>query len=150
MTTPEDVIAEETESIAEEIPYYVIDQSRVAELDRSVTALLLSRRCPSCKTRLKSRRRVPSEEAQIKEIAECCATREGFIRADMPMQEIIFRSILSEGNKPVSLEKLHYLVTDQWYSPVNPRSISAGGLKLVLDNDLYYGFAQVPEPAEQG
>ena len=79
----------------------------------------------------------------MREIAECCANQEGFIRPEMPMQEILFRALLSEGNKPVSLERLHYLVTERYHTPANPRSISLNGLKRVLDSDIYYGFREV-------
>ena len=128
----------------EYIPKYHIDPSRTAELNRSLSAILLSRRCPSCRSRIESERDVPSDQEQMKEITKCCATQEGFIRPEMPMQEIIFRTLLSERNLPIGLDRLHYLVTDQWYTPVNPRNISMSGLARVLNSDSYYGFAEVP------
>ena len=106
----------------------------------------MSRRCPSCEARLQETGEIPSVEAQIKEIEECCGNKEGFIRPEMPMQEIVFRTLLAGGNVPVSLSQLHYQVTDRWYTPANPRSISVAGLKTVLDADLYYGFKEVPQP----
>ena len=54
--------------------------------------------------------------------------------------------MLVAGNKPTSVERLHSLVTEEYYTPMNPRSITAVGLKRVLDRDLYYGFKHVPEP----
>ena len=139
---------ESEEPPAEESPYYVIDLSRAQELNRSLAAILLDRRCPSCKERLEANGETPSEEDHIKEIAECCSSQDGFIRAEMPMQEIVFRTILSRGNQPVNLGEIHNLVTDRWYTPINPRNISMEGLKLVLDNDVYYAFKQVSGPPE--
>ena len=143
MTTPEDVELHETESSVEEGSYYIIDPTRGRDLNRSLVTMFLARRCPSCQAKLKADMENPTEEEHIREIAGCCSTQEGFIRPDMPMQEIIFRSVLSEGNQPVSLEQLHYLVTERWYTPNNPRNISASGLKRVLDSDMYYGFSEV-------
>ncbi len=143
MTTAENTGAQEPVPATQEAPHYIIDPSRARELNRSLPMILLSRRCPSCKARLQDRLEAPPEEEQMREIAECCANQEGFIRPEMPMQEILFRALLSEGNKPVSLERLHYLVTERWHTPANPRSISLNGLKRVLDSDIYYGFREV-------
>jgi hypothetical protein len=141
-----DTETEEADSYEQEDPQYVVDPARVSELSRSLESILLSRRCPSCEARLQETGEIPSVEAQIKEIEECCGNKEGFIRPEMPMQEIVFRTLLAGGNVPVSLSQLHYQVTDRWYTPANPRSISVAGLKTVLDADLYYGFKEVPQP----
>ena len=147
MTTSDDLITQEPEPVVEKQSYYVIDPDRTREFLRSPGAILFSHRCPSCQERLEGRWSELSEKEQFKEIAECCATQEGFIRPDMPMQEIIFREILSGGNAPIDLEQLHYLVTDRWYTPSNPRNIRVSSLKRVLDNDTYYGFKEVSEEA---
>ncbi len=122
---------------------YVVDSARSKELRRSLTAILLERRCPDCRERLGDKWADIPEEKQTKEIAECCATKSDFIRANMPMQEIVFRELLAAGNQPVSLSQLHSYVTDKWYTPTNPRNISASSLKKVLDNDLYYGLLDI-------
>ncbi len=150
----EEVMAPDTEPIEEEaeeappmISYYVIDPARAEELERSLSVMLMSRRCSSCKDRIAASQEKPSVNEHLKQIAKCCSGQEGFIRPEMPMQEIVFRSILAEGNKPVKLEVLHDLVTDKWYTPINPRNLSVVGLKRVLDNDVYYGLKEVPMPA---
>ena len=145
MTTQEEIETQEPEPTPEAIPYYVIDPSRLEELNRSLATLLLSRRCPSCRARIEAEGESPSPEEHMKQIAKCCGNQEGFIRPEMPMQDIVFRTILSGGNKPVSLTQLHYLITDQWYTPLNPRNISEKGLKLVLNSDAYYGFKEILE-----
>ena len=143
MTIREELETTEPESAAEVMPSYVIDPARVAELNRSLATILYSRRCASCKARLEASGAAPSAQEHMKEISKCCATQDGFIRPEMPMQEIMFRTILSGGNRPVSLERLHYAVTDTWYTPINPRNISASSLRQVLDSDDYYGFSAV-------
>ena len=145
-TLEEDMEIQEPETPVEEVPYCIVDEAKLAQVGRSLAAILLSRRCSSCTERLEASGEALSAEAHIKEIGECCATKEGFIRPDMPMQEIVFRSLLVAGNKPTSVERLHFLVTEEYYTPMNPRSITAVGLKRVLDSDVFYGFKQVPEP----
>ena len=122
---------------------YVIDPDRSRDLRRSLAAILLERRCPDCRERIGDKWADVPEATQAKEIAECCATKSGFIRPNMPMQEIVFRELLAAGNQPIDLEKLHFSVTDKWYTPTNPRNISPASLKKVLDNDLYYGLVDI-------
>jgi hypothetical protein len=133
---------QEPESTPEKEATYVIDADRVREFQRSPRAIFLSRRCADCQERLEGKWAETPEAAQIKDIVECCSTKEDYIRPDMPMQEIIFREILAAGNKPLRLDHLHYLVTDKWYTPTNPRNISALSLKKVLDSDVHYGFVE--------
>ncbi len=153
MTTPEEMKLEEPEipeeesrpieespTVEEPPTDYFIDSARVEELNRSLTSTLLGRRCPSCRAELEGKSEMTPANKQIREMAKCCAKKEGFISPEMPLQEIVFRTILAAGNKPVSLEQLHDAVTERWYSPINPRSISIEGLKRVLDHDRYYGF----------
>jgi hypothetical protein len=143
LTTPDDALVQPTDSETPEDFSYTIDPNRTRSFNRSLAAILYARRCEPCRSRLQDTQHQLADEDQIKEIAECCPTKEEFIRPEMPMQEIIFRTILSEKNQSVSLEHLQYLVTDRWYTPANPRNISSSRLKQVLDNDLYYGFTQV-------
>ena len=142
MTTSDELIAQEPEATPEEEASYVIDPDRAREFQRSPRAIFLSRRCADCRERLADKWAELPELTQIKDIVECCSTKEDYIRPDMPMQEIIFREILAAGNKPVRLDQLHYLVTDKWYTPTNPRNISASSLKKVLDSDIHYGFVE--------
>ena len=127
---------------------YVIDPDRSRELRRSLPAILLERRCIECRERVGDKWADVPESTQTKEIAQCCATKSGFIRPNMPMQEIVFRELLSAGNQPIGLDQLHFSVTDKWYTPTNPRNISASSLKKVLDNDLYYGLVDISATEE--
>ena len=149
MTMPKEVEVREPDSVEEESPGYVINPVRVSDTERSMTAMLLGRRCPTCQTRIGTNKKPTTEKAHFKEIPGCCAKKDGFIRADMPMQEILFRTILAAGNKPVSLERLHYEVTEGWYTPINPRNIAMINLKRVLDSDTYYGFEEAPKPVQE-
>ena len=142
MTLQENVLSPEQEDTPEVDPSYVIDPSRTDNLHRSLAALLASRRCSDCQERLQGQGEVSIEE-HISQIGECCSKQEGFIRPEMPMQEIIFRTLLARGNKPAALSHIHYEVTETWYTPMNPRNVSIPNVRRVLDNDNYYGFTEV-------
>ena len=128
-------------------PYYYIDPARCAEIDRSLELMLLSRRCRTCLSKEVDVARPPSVKEQIKHIVGCCAKDETFIRPEMPMQEIVFRMLLAGGNAPMSLDDLHYQLTEQWATPGNPMNISKEGLKRVLESDNFYGYSEVPTEA---
>jgi hypothetical protein len=61
----------------------------------------------------------------------------------MPIQEIVFRILLSRRNAPTPLHELHYELTERWATPMRPINISEAGLGRILDADTYYGFAQI-------
>ena len=135
---------------SEEISYYCISPERLVELNRSLEVLLLTRRCRSCREQPFDVAHPPSVDEQMQHIVECCGLDETFIRPAMPMQEIVFRMLLAQGNRPMSLEAVHYQLTDRWATPGNPMNISQKGLKSILDSDEFYGFRELPpEEAEQ-
>ena len=147
MTLPENVLSEEPYTVREADPSYVIDPSKADALNRSLAVLLASRRCADCREQLQAQGGGVSAEEHISHIEECCSKREGFIKPEMPMQEIAFRTLLAEGNKPATLSHLHYEITETWYTPMNPRHIDVSNVKRVLDSDNYYGFAKVETTA---
>ena len=79
----------------------------------------------------------------LDEIAEHCADEEGFIRTEMPVQEIVFRTLLARRNEPTPLLDLLYELTDRWATPVRPITLTEKGLARILDADTYYGFVRV-------
>ena len=124
-------------------PHYVIDPERSRQLRRAPEVLLLGRRCPSCAARYEGTGELPPAEEQLREIAQCCARQEGFIVPEMPLLEIVFRTLLAAGNRPVSLQQLHDDLTDRWATPANPRNISPATLRRILAADTYYGIREV-------
>ena len=145
MTVPNEVESQlpNQEQDEERMPEYVVDEGKLAAHSRSLSVMLLSRRCPECEEKAGAKGGAgPTIQQQIRQISSHCAKQEGFISPEMPMQEIIFRHILSAGNKPVSLEKLFHVVTQDFFSPLNSRNISMLALSKVLDSDVYYGFTR--------
>jgi hypothetical protein len=120
-------------------PLYYISFERLAQLNRSTVAILSARLGPSSLT-IDQELNDPQE--LVNEIAEHNAREQGFIRPNMPIQEIVFRVLLSRRNEPTPLRTLHHELTERWATPIRPINVTPEGLQRILDSDTYYGFAQ--------
>ena len=139
MTTPEQEIIEQPEIAL----LYQISFDRLAELNRSAIAIVADRRPKSAPSRKKPDSELPDPKKVVDEIASHYGDDDDFIRTEMPIQEIVFRLLLTRRNTPTLLSDLHYELTEKWSTPVRPISITEKGLARILDSDTYYGFARV-------
>jgi hypothetical protein len=121
---------------------YHISLARLEELNRSAVHLIagrLTEGCPSFDS--------PIHELRvgdlIREIREFHTDSDEFIRYDMPIKEIVFRTLLARGNEPMVLADLHHELTGRWSNALRPISIEESLLRRVLESDTYYGFAEV-------
>lgn len=160
MTTPDpEVISAEGDSTGGEVVVstgmdfsgdesdvlYHISFDRLEGLRRSPVALIADRRVESCPSMLTPLHELDDPQVLIEEIAEHCGDGEDFIHSNMAVQEIIFRTLLANGNKPMSLEALHYELTERWSTPLRPITLAEESLESVLDADDYYGFSRVQQ-----
>lgn len=134
---------------AEESPMYQVSFERLVQLKRSAVQLIAARRPPSCPSRGKPDHELSDPEELVSEIADHSADEEGFIRSDLPVQEMIFRVLLTRSNEPTTLRDLHYEVTERWSTPIRPINLTEKGLERILDADTYYGFSKIaPDPQQ--
>ncbi len=124
---------------------YQVSFERLDELHRSAISILADRRPQSSPSRNSPDNELTNPKKLLDEIAEHSAADEGFIRTEMPMQEIVFRVLLTRRNVPTLLEDLHHELTETWSTPVRPISVTPEGLSRVLDADKYYGFVRVEQ-----
>ena len=122
---------------------YRISFTRLADLKRSAIAVLADRRPVSSPSRQLPDTDLTDPQKVLNEIAEHASDDDGFIRSDMPFQEILFRIFLTRRNQPMLLSDLHYEVTEKWSTPIRPINITETRLARVLDSDTYYGFVRV-------
>ena len=125
---------------AEENYLYFVSFERLDELKRSALALVAERRGPSFPSREKPDHELTNVQVLVDEIAEHYAEDEEYIRTDMPIQEIVFRILLTRRNQHMSVEDLHYELTEKWSTPIRPISMTVEGLHRILRHDTYYGF----------
>ena len=143
MTTPEQEAEELVEELAEkENPMFLVSVERLDKLERSPLHLVARRLASTSPSKDKPMGEMGDVKGLIREISQNYKNDANFIRSDMPVQEIIFRTLLARGNRPMSLTDLHYELTERWASPIRPIVITEERLLRVLDNDTYYGFAR--------
>ena len=123
---------------------YRISLERLEELNRSAFPLLLSRLNTACPSFGKTPADISDPADLLEEIRRHCRDDDNFIQSSMPLQEIVFRTLLLNGGEPISLVDLHTELTDRWSSPIRPITVTLSGLARVLDSDTFYGFATVP------
>ena len=121
---------------------FQVSVTRLEQLHRSAIHLISGRLTPACPSFGKQVHELDAGEL-IREIQEFHADADDFILYDMPIKEIVFRTLLSRGNQPMSLSDLHRELTGRWSNALRPISIEESLLRRVLETDTYYGFAQV-------
>ena len=136
--------AEEPEEPEEpENPLFHVSVERLGQLDRSAVHLIAGRLSAGSPSKSKPVHELGDVRALIREVAKGSKNDPEYIRSDMPLQEIVFRTLLAGGNKPISLFDLHEELTEKWATPIRPIVITEERLLRVLDTDSYYGFARV-------
>ena len=118
-----------------------VSLTRLQEVNRSAVHLIAGRLTEACPSYGKPIHELDPREL-IREIREFHDDMEDFIRYDMPIKEIVFRTLLSSGNEPTLLGDLHSELTDRWSNALRPITISESLLMRVLETDTYYGFAE--------
>ena len=141
----------ETELPAHDVSraYYVVDPAQAERQQCDMSALLLSRRCPDCVKRVLNEKKPPTVRRQIRDASRCCAQKDDFIQATMPLKEIVFRLLLKNSNKPTSLRSLHWDVTEEYAAPTHPMNISVDVMKRIIDSDNFYCFKETTSKARQ-
>ena len=127
---------------------YQISFERLAQLKRSPLTLFADRRPASSPSRQKPDHELTDIKKLVTEIARFSKGEANFIMTEMPIQEIVFRILLTRRNVPTLLSDLHYELTERWATPVRPINLSQDGLGKILDADTYYGFARLAAKAE--
>ena len=127
---------------------YRFSLDRLGELSRSAVPLLAARLNSSCPSFGLAAPDIGDPGALIAEINSHCADDPDFIRQSMPLQEIVFRTLLLAEDQTSTLGDLHYELTERWSSPIRPISVTLAGLARILDSDEFYGFEMIslPEP----
>ena len=143
MTTPDPRSERQVDQQPEkENPMFLISVERLKQLDRSAVHLVAGRLASTSPSKSKPVKELGDVKGLIREIAQNYKNDPDYIRSEMPVQEIIFRTLLARGNRPMSLSDIHYELTERWATPVRPIVFTEERLLRILDNDTYYGFAR--------
>lgn len=140
---------------------YYINVDWYDSVGRSFRAVAEKRFCASCKAKLgtETQERVPVIDPKtgrvvyemqtvpfgsnpMSAIRSCCSRERGYITADTPVLESVFRFFLANANQPAELETIREELS-QWF-PLTVRShgYSAELLQRLIEADDYYGLAE--------
>ena len=127
---------------------YRFNLERLTELSRSPAPLLLARLNTACPSYGKTPADVDNPNGLNAEIRAHCADDPDFIRQSMPLQEIVFRTLLLADDQTMTLGEIHNELIERWSSPIRPITVTIAGLAKILDSDVFYGFDLIaaPEP----
>ncbi len=133
-----------------------------ADRGRSVSFFLSDRMCAESRARLgeETQTRVPVEDPATKSvqfvtrtvrygddavavIRECCSRKPGYRNPRLPVKEILFRIMLAEGNRVMTVDELRSAASE-WVGYEYGGDLSAEALRRVMAGDDYYGFEPVP------
>ena len=147
MVTPS--TARQPENEEEQISYaqYVIDPEVATAIQRSLPALIASRRCYMDQ---QADDEISTDDKDLKQyikrIADHCSKEQDYLLPDTPLKEAIFRVMLSEGNNPLNAEDISGVMTSKWAMTPFPRNTSPEVIQRLLSASANYCISRVPDP----
>ncbi|MCL4466364.1 MAG: hypothetical protein M1401_02110 [Chloroflexi bacterium] len=150
-----------TEEQEQEPQKYFIDLLWYDRHDRSFRVVAEKRFCPSCQSKIGTEvqerlptidpktgkvvyemRAVPFGSNPTAVIRSCCSKERGFITAEMPILEAVFRVFLMNGNQPTDLGRVREDLA-QWF-PLTSRAhnYSTDLLRRLIEADHQYGLRE--------
>lgn len=137
---------------------YYIDEKWFTAHNKSFRAVAQTRMCPICRKKLGTEvqervptidgrgrvvyemRAVPFASNPLSEIRKHCSKESGYLTAETPVLEALFRVFLANGNQPIDLETIRDQLTEYVPSSDRPRGFSPELLERMLDTDSSYGL----------
>lgn len=125
-------------------PRYHIDMAWLREHKRSFASVAASRLCGQGHEELRTSS-VGAEgvEKLWETFQQCCSQQEGFISANQPLTESLFRLFLAVANQPLTVGEIGQHLRG-WRGEKVPQPQV---LEALLDKDAFYGFRRLPEDA---
>jgi len=141
-----EVVAEEPN----ENTAYVIDFEALDERGRSAAFMVRSRMCWLCRQAADEEDDpVGKLEDHLERIRTDCAERPDYLLPGTPLTEAIFRILLAEGNRPMTIREIQDRLSSAWASVIYMKDLSADLLARMLDNPNEYMIRRA-EPANVG
>jgi hypothetical protein len=117
---------------------WFIDRDWLKQNNRSLSALARSSLCARCRKQSDAEEKELTETELLKTIKSCCQQDPEYITEHMPILESIFRLLLANGNRPLSLDELARQLSERrgGFGSHTPRE----ALSRLLAGDQYYGL----------
>jgi hypothetical protein len=121
---------------------WAIDLNWLKATGRSFSILARDTLCAKCRKKLKADSLEVKSTELLKTIQKCCSKSDNFITPGLPFQETIFRVILANGNKPITLAELGEALRQRPGIDVYRTSVIF--LSRLMQDDVYYGIKCIP------
>ena len=119
---------------------WIIDLKWLDTNKRDFSVLAKDALCAKCRKKLKADTTEPKPADILKAVQSCCSKADNFITPGLPLQESIFRVLIANGNKPMTLEVLGTELNKR--CGTDAHRTSAAFLGRILQNDDYYGIKE--------
>lgn len=144
----------------EQKPRYYIDEKWFTVHNKSFRAVAQTRMCPSCRKKLGTEvqervptvdgrgrvvyemRSVPFASNPLSEIRKHCSKENGYLTAETPLLEALFRVFLANGNQPIDLDTIGEQLTAYTTSSERPRAYNSELLAKMLFSNNSYGLTE--------
>lgn len=142
----------------EEKSRYYVDEKWYTAHNKSFRAVAQTRMCPSCRRKLGTevQERVPTVDARgrvvyemrsvpfasnpLSEIRKHCSKESGYLTAETPVLEALFRVFLANGNQPIDVDAIREQLAGYVPSTERPRGYAPELLQRLLDSSNQYGL----------
>lgn len=132
--------------------FYKIDPDWYENHGISLKLVVHQRRCPDCRAfdawnevQKKSRRGSTTNwQKEMREIMKSCSRKDYYISSQTPMVEAVFRVLLQNGNRPMSVTEIGGTIGSKWALGMSPRALSISTLERVLMLQNSYGIQANP------
>jgi hypothetical protein len=119
---------------------WTIDLKWLDTNKRDFSVLAKDALCAKCRKKLKADTTEPKPADILKAVQSCCSKTDNFITPGLPLQESIFRVLIANGNKPMTVEVLGTELNKR--CGTDAHRTSAAFLGRILQNDDYYGIKE--------
>ncbi|MSQ15278.1 MAG: hypothetical protein EXR50_05390 [Dehalococcoidia bacterium] len=132
---------------------YFVDLEWYKNNNRSFEVLVQNRMCPdsfngwNIGASSGTSSTTPRSAAAIDEIERCCSKKPGFIIPNLTVMEILFRTLLTSGNQPLTLGEIEARIRE-WVGGWDGRVINEDVLKRLIAADDFYGIGPAPDADE--
>ncbi len=140
-------VAEAEQKAASVLLKYHIDESWYEKRGRSLQFMIETRIAGvEVAADKPSKRKGKSAAAAPKRLSTQNLSKiEGFVNAELPILEAVFRLLLVHENKPLDVEQISQELAERGIGVMDARVIRPEVLTRVLDNDFHYGIARAKE-----
>jgi hypothetical protein len=145
---PEIKAALEEETEQQEQPYYAIDVRAFESSGKSFAYAVYTRmsergmaQVGGAPDQLPQPLGSPNEYMKI--IAAVCSKEPDFLLPGTPISEAVFRLLLANGNKPMSLQQIQTGLTSAWASVIYLKNLSDEVVRRMLDQPNEYFIRRV-------